>query len=121
MAVAPHVEQEWLINEAMRQAEAVVSEPIAKVEVGANAIIIWAGTKRLTMDYSYTDGATLGSGHWTVVLRAIEETPPEPSTLVSAVVAVLVIAGLFLFMWFGVALKGVVAKFVADVSPSALR
>lgn len=71
--IAPQYAQAMLLHKVIEEAVHLLSEPIDKVEVVGRTVVVRAGGKRLTMNYSMWHGDTLGTWGWDITRR--EEKP----------------------------------------------
>ena len=77
--MAPQFERARMLSAAIDRAIAELADPIERIEVELSNVFVWAGTKRLTMSYSYAnsysrDGAPLlGGGRWVVEVVEVED------------------------------------------------
>jgi hypothetical protein len=76
--MAPHYERARMLCTAINHVAAELSDPIDRIEVVFDRVVITAGRRRLTLRYHYqnshaADGSAMpGSGHW-----VLEKIPAE--------------------------------------------
>ena len=72
----PKYERVRLLDAAITAANSALDAPITRIEVSRHTITCWAGSKRVSMIYGYSDSRDqdgsylLGGGNWWVIPKS---------------------------------------------------
>jgi hypothetical protein len=70
--IAPNHLRKALLTEAVDEAANILHEPIDKVEVVGDYVIVRAGSRILKLKSTFGHGATLGSWSWGITEREVK-------------------------------------------------